>query len=63
MSSIWTGSITFGPVGIPVSLQNATRSKELKFRQLRESDLSPVNNKRVAEVDGKEVPWEQIVKG
>ncbi len=63
MRSIWTGSITFGLVSIPVALQNASRSEELKFRLLRESDLSPVNYKRVAEVDGKEVPWEQIVKG
>jgi DNA end-binding protein Ku len=35
----------------------------MKFRLLRASDLSPVNYKRVAEADGKEVPWEQIVKG
>ena len=35
----------------------------MKFRLLRKSDQSPVNYKRVAEVDGKEVPWDQIVKG
>jgi inorganic pyrophosphatase len=35
----------------------------LKFRLLRKSDQSPVNYKRVAEADGKEVPWDQIVKG
>jgi len=63
MRSIWTGSITFGLVSIPVALQNASRSEELKFRLLRSSDLSPVNYKRVAEVDGQEVPWDQIVKG
>lgn len=63
MRSIWTGSITFGLVSIPVALQNASRSEELKFRLLRGSDLSPVNYKRVAEVDGKEVSWDQIVKG
>ena len=37
--------------------------EELKFRMLREKDLSPINYKRVAEKDGKEVPWDQIVKG
>lgn len=63
MRSIWKGSITFGLVSIPVALQNASRSEELKFRLLRCGDLSPVNYKRVAEVDGKEVPWDQIVKG
>lgn len=63
MRSIWKGSITFGLVGIPVALQTATRSEELKFKLLRSGDLSPVNYKRVAAVDGKEVPWDQIVKG
>lgn len=63
MRSIWKGSISFGLVNIPVALFPATRSEELKFRMLRESDLSPINFKRVAEADGKEVPWEQIVKG
>ena len=37
--------------------------EELKFRLLRAKDLSPVNYKRVAEKDGKEVPWDEIVKG
>lgn len=63
MRAIWKGSISFGLVSIPVALQNASRTEELKFRLLRQKDLSPVNYKRVAEVDGKEVPWDQIVKG
>jgi DNA end-binding protein Ku len=63
MRAIWKGSISFGLVSIPVGLLNASRSEELKFRLLRRSDLSPVNYKRVAQVDGKEVPWGEIVKG
>src|SRR5947199_8345803 len=63
MRAIWKGSISFSLVNIPISLYAATRSEELKFRLLRKQDLSPVNYKRVAEVDGKEVPWEDIVKG
>jgi DNA end-binding protein Ku len=63
MRAIWKGSITFGLINIPISLFSATRSEELKFRLLRANDLSPVNYKRVAEADGKEVPWDQIVKG
>src|SRR5438552_15530144 len=63
MRPIWKGSISFGLVSIPVALYPATRREELKFRLLRSSDLSPVNYKRVAEADGKEVPWDQIVKG
>jgi DNA end-binding protein Ku len=50
-------------ITIPVSLYPATKREELRFRLLRKSDLSPVNYKPVAEADGKEVPWDQIVKG
>jgi DNA end-binding protein Ku len=63
MRALWKGTISFGLVTIPVSLYPATRREELKFRLLRKSDHSPVNYKRVAEDDGKEVPWDQIVKG
>ncbi|MBX6326264.1 MAG: Ku protein [Chthoniobacterales bacterium] len=61
--AIWKGNISFGLVNIPIALYPATRREELKFRLLRKSDLSPVNYKRVAEKDGREVPWDQIVKG
>src|ERR1700691_2338107 len=63
MRPIWSGSISFGLINIPVALVAAAARDELKFRLLRANDLSPVNYKRVAEADGKEVPWEQIVKG
>ena len=63
MRAIWKGAISFSLVNIPVALYPATRREELKFRLLRKSDLSPINYKRVAEADGKEVAWEEIVKG
>jgi len=63
MRAIWKGSISFSLINIPIALYPATRREELKFRLLRASDLSPVNYKRVADADGKEVPWDQIVKG
>ena len=63
MRAIWKGSISFGLVNIPIALYPATRKEDLRFRLLRAKDLSPVNYKRVAEKDGKEVPWDQIVKG
>ena len=63
MRAIWKGAISFGLVSIPVSVYPAIRREELKFRLRRGSDLSPVNYKRVAEADGKEVTWDQIVKG
>jgi len=63
MRAIWKGSISFGLVNIPIALYPATRHEEIRFRLLRADDLSPVSYKRVAEVDGKEVPWDKIVKG
>jgi DNA end-binding protein Ku len=63
MRPIWKGSISFGLVNIPITLYPATRREELRFKFLRKTDLSPINNKRVAEVDGKEVDWEDIVRG
>jgi DNA end-binding protein Ku len=63
MRAIWKGSISFGLVNIPIALYPATKKEDLRFRLLRKSDLSPVNYKRVAEADGKEVPWDEIVKG
>jgi DNA end-binding protein Ku len=63
MKAIWKGTISFGLVSIPITLVPASRRDELKFHLLRGSDLSRVNFKRVAEADGKEVPWDKIVKG
>jgi DNA end-binding protein Ku len=63
MRAIWKGSISFGLVNIPIALYPATRKEELKFRLLRKTDLSPINYKRVAEKDGREVSWDDIVKG
>ena len=63
MRPIWKGAISFGLVNIPITLYPATRREELRFQFLRKSDHSPINNKRVAEADGKEVKWEDIVRG
>jgi DNA end-binding protein Ku len=63
MRPIWKGAISFGLVTIPVGLYTATENKRPKFKQLRESDHSPIRYKRVAETDGQEVPFDKIVKG
>ena len=63
MRAIWKGSIGFGLVSIPISLYAAAQHDELKFKLLRSPDLSPISYKRVAQADGKEVPWDKIVKG
>jgi DNA end-binding protein Ku len=64
MRPIWKGSISFGLVTIPIAVLPATSSTEkISFKMLRKGDLSPIRYKRIAEVDGKEVPWADIVKG
>ena len=61
--AIWSGSISFGLLNVPVRLFSAVSKQTVRFRELREGDGSRVKHKRVAESDGKEVPYEKIVKG
>ena len=61
--AIWTGSISFGLLNVPVRLYSAVSSRSVRFRELREKDGSRVGRKRVAEQDGEEVAYEEIVKG
>jgi DNA end-binding protein Ku len=61
--AIWSGSISFGLLNVPVKLYSAVSRRNVSFRELRESDGSRIRHKRVAEADGKEVPYEDIVKG
>ena len=61
--AIWTGSISFGLLNVPVRLYSAVSRKSVSFRELRASDSSRIRHKRVAEADGEEVPYEDIVKG
>src|SRR5688572_3922532 len=63
MRPIWKGSIAFGLVNIPVALTTAVREEGISFRMLRAKDMSPINFKRVAEADGKEVAYSEIAKG
>jgi DNA end-binding protein Ku len=61
--AIWSGSISFGLLNVPVKLYSAVSKKSVSFRELRESDGSRVRHKRVAEADGEEVEYGDIVKG
>ena len=61
--AIWTGSITFGLLNVPVKLYSAVSKQTVRFRELREGDGSRIRHKRVAEDDGEEVAYEKIVKG
>jgi DNA end-binding protein Ku len=61
--AIWSGTISFGLLNVPVKLYSAVSRKTIRFNELRESDGSRVRHKRVAESDDKEVPYEDIVRG
>ncbi|MBX4190268.1 Ku protein [Candidatus Parcubacteria bacterium] len=63
MRAIWSGAISFGLVNIPVKLYSATQERVLKFNLLHKKDLSPIHNVRVCEADGREVPYEDLVRG
>ena len=59
----WTGSISFGLINVPVRLYPATRSRDVRFNQLHEPDGSRIRQRRVCELEDKEVPANEIVKG
>lgn len=63
MRSIWTGAIGFGLVNIPVKMYSATESSNLDLDMLDKKDQSHIKFMRVNENTGKEVAWENIVKG
>ncbi len=61
--SIWSGSISFGLVNVPVRLTTATSPKDVRFHQIHATDGGRVNQKRVCSLDGEEVDYSEIVKG
>ena len=63
MHSIWKGALSFGLIYIPIRLYSASQPRELKFKLLHKKDLSEIRYARICKADGKEIPWEDIVKG
>jgi DNA end-binding protein Ku len=61
--AIWTGSLSFGLVNVPVSLYSATEDKTVHFHEFAEGTSDRVRNKRVDERTGREVDYDDIVKG
>jgi DNA end-binding protein Ku len=60
---IWSGSISFGLVNVPVRLYPAVQHKEVRFHQLHDKDGARIELHRVCSAEGKEVPYEHVVKG
>ena len=63
MRPIWSGTISFGLVNIPVKLLSAVSQESLDFDMLSKKDMAPIRYARIDTKTGKEVPWKEIVKG
>jgi len=60
--AIWSGSISFGLLNVPVKLYSAVARRGISLREIRESDNARIRHRRVAEGTDEEVPYEKIVK-
>lgn len=64
MRALWTGSISFGLINIPVRLYSGSDSRDgIDFTMLHKQDLSPIRYAKVCRKDGKEIAYEDVVKG
>jgi len=61
--SIWSGSISFGLINIPVSVQSAEEDRDLSFHMLDQRNLALIRYQKTNDKTGKIVPYNQIVKG
>jgi DNA end-binding protein Ku len=60
--AIWSGSISFGLLNVPVRLYSAVARRSIALREIRDSDSARIKHRRVAEGTDEEVPYENIVK-
>jgi len=60
--AIWSGSISFGLLNVPVKLYSAVARRSIGLREIRESDGARIRHRRVAEGTDEEVPYDKIVK-
>ncbi|HEY3832801.1 MAG TPA: Ku protein [Acidimicrobiia bacterium] len=62
-SAIWSGSVGFGLVQVPVRIVTATRNRDVSFNQLEEGTNSRIRYRKVSDQTGEEVPADKIIKG
>ncbi|HEX5988755.1 MAG TPA: Ku protein [Solirubrobacterales bacterium] len=60
--AIWSGTISFGLLNVPVKLYSAVARRNIALREIRDSDSARIKHRRVAEGTDEEVPYENIVK-
>ncbi len=63
MRSLWSGALNFGLINIPVRLYSPEKEHELKFHFLHKEDFSPIRFAKICRADGREIPYEDIVRG
>ncbi|MDD1771249.1 MAG: Ku protein [Methanomassiliicoccales archaeon] len=63
MKAIWSGSLSFGLVNIPVKLYSAVNPRPVSFKLIHEKDNSPIEYRRWCAEGKHEVPWNEVVKG
>src|SRR5688500_702333 len=61
--SLWTGSISFGLVNVPVRLYSAIAETDLRFHLIHEPDGGRIGFQKICKTEGEAVPDEEIVKG
>lgn len=61
--SLWSGSLSFGLVNVPVQMVSAVRDRQIRFRQIHEKDGAPVETRRVCSKEDKEIPYDEIAHG
>jgi DNA end-binding protein Ku len=61
--SIWNGTISFGLIAVPIKVHSAVEDKTVHFHQVHAKDGARIKQKRICSKEGKEVPYEQVVKG
>jgi len=61
--ALWSGTLSFGLVNVPVRLHSAVRDHDLRFHQLHEKDGARIETRRYCEEEDVEVPWEEIGHG
>lgn len=60
---LWSGSLSFGLINVPVTLVSAVRDRDVHFRQLHEKDAAPIETRRFCAKEDVEVPFDQIGHG
>jgi DNA end-binding protein Ku len=60
--AIWSGTISFGLLNVPVRMFSAVARRNIPLREIRESDSAKIKHRRVAEGTDEEVPYENIIK-